>query len=112
MTLRKEVGDIKGIAYFRNGQVVFTPERAQIADFDKLPLPDFSLVRYANIKQYSVGRIRGCGMDCEFCTVKGKPRPASSQRMLEYISSLVEKRNARNFFIVDDLFGQQTRLRL
>ena len=76
-------------------------------DFDKLPLPDFSLVRYAKIKIYPVERIRGCGMDCEFCTVKGKPRYASPERLLERISFLLETKDARKFFIVDDLFGQQ-----
>jgi radical SAM superfamily enzyme YgiQ (UPF0313 family) len=46
-------------------------------------------------------------MDCEFCTVKGKPRFASPERLLESISNLLETKDARHFFIVDDLFGQQ-----
>ncbi|MDD2702582.1 MAG: radical SAM protein [Candidatus Omnitrophica bacterium] len=104
---KKDVSGIKGIAFLKNGQVVLTPERKPILDFDKYPLPDFSLVRYAMIKLYPVGRIRGCGMDCEFCTVKGKPRCASPERLLESIRQLLETRDARHFFIVDDLFGQQ-----
>ena len=104
---RRDVNNINGIAYLNNGEVVYTPKREPIVDFDKLPLPDFSLVRYAKIKLYPVGRIRGCGMDCEFCTVKGKPRYASPERLLECISFLLETKDARHFFIVDDLFGQQ-----
>ncbi|MFC1657859.1 B12-binding domain-containing radical SAM protein [Candidatus Omnitrophota bacterium] len=104
---KADVGKIKGIAYLKNGQVFLTPEREPLNDFDKLPLPDFSLVRYAKIKLYPVERIRGCGMDCEFCTVKGKPRFASPERLLERISFLLETKDARHFFIVDDLFGQQ-----
>lgn len=104
---KRKVSEVRGIAYLHNGQVIHTPAREPITDFDKLPLPNFSLVRYAKIKIYPVGRIRGCGMDCEFCTVKGKPRCASAERLLEQISSLVETVNAKNFFIVDDLFGQQ-----
>jgi radical SAM superfamily enzyme YgiQ (UPF0313 family) len=46
-------------------------------------------------------------MNCEFCTVKGKPRAACPERLLEQIRLLVETRDARHFFIVDDLFGQQ-----
>lgn len=103
---KMEAENVKGIAYLRNGRVVLTKAREPLTDFDKLPSPNFSLVRYAKIKLYPVGRIRGCGMDCEFCTVKGKPRPASCERLLEDISFLVETSNARNFFIVDDLFGQ------
>ena len=99
--------EIPGVAFLRNGRIVSTPAGEPITDFDRLPLPDFSLVRYARIKIYPVGRIRGCGMDCEFCTVKGRPRCASPERLLEHISRLVETVGARQFFIVDDLFGQQ-----
>ncbi len=101
------VDDVKGIAYNKDGEVVYTQPRKPITDFDKLPLPDFSLVRYAHIQVYQVERIRGCGMDCEFCTVKGKPRFASPERLLERISFLLETKDARKFFVVDDLFGQQ-----
>jgi radical SAM superfamily enzyme YgiQ (UPF0313 family) len=104
---KRDLSEIKGIAYLNNGKVIYTPRRAPITDFNKLPLPNFSLVRYAKIKIYPVERIRGCGMDCEFCTVKGKPRHAPPERILEQISFLLETQNARHFFIVDDLFGQQ-----
>lgn len=101
------IDEVKGIAYLKDGKVVCTPEREPLCDFDSLPLPDFSLVRYARIKMYPVGRIRGCGMDCEFCAVKGAPRHASPERLLESISGLLETHDARHFMIVDDLFGQQ-----
>jgi len=104
---KQEISQVKGIAFLRNGELITTPHREPLTDFDKLPMPDFSLVRYAKIKLYPVERIRGCGMDCEFCTVKGKPRAACPDRLLEQIRLLVETRDARHFFIVDDLFGQQ-----
>jgi len=104
---KRDVNDVKGIAYLSNGEVVCTSTREPLTDFDKLPLPNFSLVRYAKIKLYPVERTRGCAMACEFCTVRGKPRYASPERLLEHISFLVETRKARHFFIVDDLFGQQ-----
>ena len=104
---KKKIINVKGIAYRRDGDIIYTSKRELLTDFDKLPLPDFSLVRYSKIKLYPVERIRGCGMDCEFCTVKGKPRYASPERLLGHISYLLETRDARHFFIVDDLFGQQ-----
>ncbi len=97
---------IRGIAYLQGDEVVQTEGREPLTDFDKFPLPDFSLVRYAKIRLFPVGRIRGCGMDCEFCTVKGKPRPSTPERFLAHISSLHETFGAKRFFIVDDLFGQ------
>ena len=102
-----DVDKVKGIAYLNNGRVIVTPKREPLTDFEKFPLPDFSLVRYAKIKIYPVERIRGCGMDCEFCTVKGKPRHAPPERLLAQISFLLETQEARHFFVVDDLFGQQ-----
>ena len=104
---RQDVRPIRGIAYRENGEVTCTPAREPLTDFDKFPFPDFSLVRYARIRVYPVERIRGCPMQCEFCTVKGKPRAASAERLLANISYLVESHNATHFFVVDDLFGQQ-----
>jgi radical SAM superfamily enzyme YgiQ (UPF0313 family) len=96
---------VAGIAFMRDGDVVQTETRAPITDFEHLPLPDFSLVRHARVSVYPVGWVRGCGMDCEFCTVKGKPRAASVERVMTQITTLIENYGARRFFIVDDLFG-------
>jgi len=104
---RREASSVKGIAYWDGGNVARTPDHEPLTDFDELPYPDFSLVRYAKIVIFPVERIRGCCMNCEFCTVKGKPRCASVDRLLGNLSHLVETHNARQFFIVDDLFGQQ-----
>lgn len=97
---------IAGIAFQRDERTVQTPARELLRDFSMLPLPDFSLVRYARISIYPVSWVRGCGMHCEFCTVKGKVRCPAPEHVLEQITSLVERRNARVFFVVDDLFGQ------
>lgn len=98
--------DIAGIAFLREGRMVRSREREPLTDFDKLPLPDFSLLRYAKIKIYPVGWVRGCGMNCEFCTVKGKVRCPAPEYVLNQITALVERQDARHLFLVDDLFGQ------
>jgi radical SAM superfamily enzyme YgiQ (UPF0313 family) len=97
---------VAGIAFLRDGRVITTAERPPLTDFAALPLPDFSLLRYARIKLYPISWTRGCCMNCEFCTVKGKPRAAPPERVVEQIATLLEKHNARHFFIVDDLFVQ------
>ena len=101
-----DLSDIRGIAFLKDGQVVRTPAREPLTDFDALPIPDFSVLRYARLKVFPVSGVRGCGMDCEFCSVKGRPRRASPERMLEQFASACEKHDARIFFITDDLFGQ------
>jgi radical SAM superfamily enzyme YgiQ (UPF0313 family) len=102
--LRKE--EIAGLAFLQGREVVQTPPRPLMTGFEHLPVPDFSLIRYAKIIIYPVGRVRGCGMDCEFCTVKGKARYGTPEYLMAQISSLHEIQGARQFFIVDDLFGQ------
>ena len=103
---KRPKSEICGIAYLDHDRLVQNAAREPLTHFDRLPMPDFSLVRYAKLKIYSVGRVRGCGMDCEFCTVKGKARYAHPERLMEQIASLYETRGARRFFVVDDLFGQ------
>lgn len=103
MKERESLRGIPGISFLENGQLKTNPpEFLEAPDLNDLPFPDFGLLRYAKIKIYPIGRIRGCGMNCEFCSVKGKPRWASSSHFLNIVKWLVETRKARHFFIVDD----------
>ncbi len=98
--------DVCGVAYLDGDGRIRQSTRDPVADLDGLPVPDFSLLRYGRVRVYPVGRVRGCGMNCEFCTVKGTPRYASPERLMDQFTSLYEKQGAKAFFIVDDLFGQ------
>ncbi|MHC5035175.1 MAG: B12-binding domain-containing radical SAM protein, partial [Planctomycetota bacterium] len=98
--------DVGGVAYLDGNGRIRQSTRDPVADLDGLPVPDFSLLRYGRVRVYPVGRVRGCGMNCEFCTVKGRPRYASPERLMHQFTSLYEKHGAKTFFIVDDLFGQ------
>jgi len=102
------INNIPGISFWENGrQKSNSPAMLQVPDLSDLPYPDFGLLRYAKkIKTYPIGRVRGCGMNCEFCSVKGKPRWASPQYMFHLVKWLVETRGARHFFIVDDRFEE------
>ena len=101
-----DLSEVRGIAFLKDGQVTRTSMREPITAFDELPIPDFSVLRHTRMKYYPVSGIRGCGMNCEFCTVKGKPRFASPERVMEQFASIYEKWGGKVFFIVDDLFGQ------
>jgi len=41
-------------------------------------------------------------MNCEFCSVRGKPRWAHARHLFSQVKWLIETRRARHFFIVDD----------
>jgi radical SAM superfamily enzyme YgiQ (UPF0313 family) len=101
-----DLRSVAGLVYREDGETIRTASRPPIRDLDALPLPDFYLLRYAALSLFPVERVRGCGMNCEFCTVKGRPRYASPERLVEQVAKIVETMNAKHFFIVDDLFGQ------
>ncbi|MFH1024263.1 MAG: radical SAM protein [Planctomycetota bacterium] len=103
----RDPAGIPGVAFLRDGRVVQTPSRAPVTEFAQLPCPDFSLVRHARISLFPIGWVRGCGMNCEFCTVKGKVRFPTPEHAIDQIVTHFERHNARHFFIVDDLFGQR-----
>jgi len=112
--------DVSGVSYLLNGVVWHNTQDGQrvnnIKDKEELlnklmnveqnldcqPYADFGLVKHAKIKIYPVSRIRGCGMMCEFCSVRGKGVWASPEHFFGQIKWLVETRNAKEFFVVDD----------
>ncbi len=96
---------VDGIAFLKNSNVFKTPERPLIHDFDKLPMPDFNLLRYAKMKYYPINRTRGCNLRCEFCAVKEKARCASPKKIMEQIEYLVENKKVRHFFEASDHFA-------
>jgi len=104
-TLRQKnsLSQIPGISYWQDAQIKTNPpEKLEISDLNDLPLPNFGLLKYAKLKIYPIGRIRGCSMRCEFCSVRGKPNWAGPEHLFETVKWLAETRKARQFFIVDD----------
>lgn len=108
LTGTESIFDIPGISFLAAGQVrTNAPMMLEVPNLDELPYPDFGLLRYARkMNYYPIGRIRGCGMNCEFCSVKGKCRWATAQHFFGTINWLVETRGARYFFLVDDRLEQ------
>ena len=96
---------VAGIAFIKDGVVFKTPDKPLIEDFDNLPYPDFSLVKYAKIKVYPISRVRGCNMHCEFCAVKDRARYATPKKMMAQIAHSVETYGAKNFFESSDHFA-------
>ena len=94
---------IMGISFLENEQIKHTlPERLEIPNLNNLPFPNFGLLKYAKLKVYPIGRIRGCSKACEFCSVRGKPSWSSGEHLFKTVEWLVKTRRATKFFIVDD----------
>ena len=97
---------ILGISFMNNGHAHTTDPRPLMETFEHLPLPDFGLLRFARLRIYPVTRIRGCGNRCEFCSVKGRARCATPERLVDQFAYLAETFRAHKFLIVDDQFAQ------
>ncbi|MDI6734402.1 MAG: hypothetical protein QMD50_02870 [Patescibacteria group bacterium] len=100
----KKVSDIAGISFWEGvTKKTNPPAMIELPDLSQLPYPDFGLLRYSRkMNVYPIGRGRGCGMNCEFCSVRGALRCASARYLFGCVKWLVDTRGARNFFIVDD----------
>jgi AraC-like DNA-binding protein len=101
----KNLENIHGIAFRHDKDIIETPRRKAIKDLSRLPLPDFSLLRYAKITLYPVSWTRGCGMHCEFCTVKGKVRYGTVDYAFRQFTSVYERFGGKEFFIEDRLYN-------
>lgn len=75
------IDNVRGIAFIKNGEVVFTPRRKRKADLSEIPLPSWKGVPLQNYLDHNCGvnslsrksitmiATRGCPHNCTFCTV-------------------------------------------
>jgi radical SAM superfamily enzyme YgiQ (UPF0313 family) len=96
---------VAGIIFRKEEEIIKTAKQPLINDFEEIPIPNFDLLRYAKLKVYPLGRIRGCNMNCEFCMVNEKVRCSPPQYIMRQIAYLVENRKARKFFETSDHFA-------
>lgn len=94
-------GDVRGVAYVRDGQIVATPMRPHIKDLDALrpawELLDWDTYHY-NIEPWgrmaSILTSRGCMMGCSFCSHRqfwrGDWRGRNPKKVIEEIRELVD----------------------
>ncbi|NTU72055.1 MAG: radical SAM protein [Coriobacteriia bacterium] len=106
------VGDVAGIAYRADGEIVANPMRPHIADLDTITpawhLLDWSLYHY-NIEPWgrmaSILTTRGCMMGCSFCSHRafwrGDWRARNPEKVLDEIRVLVEQYDVEFITLID-----------
>jgi len=108
---------VPGVMFMKDGEIIETPAPPQLETLDESPLPDWDLINFKYHQINLDGRkkdtalletSRGCTFKCKFCAVpaywKGTQRYKSTGRVVEEVKQLVA-RNIKQFFIVDDGFG-------
>ncbi len=116
---KKQLNEILGVAYRKDGEVKVNSPRPFIENLDELPYPAYDLVDmeqylspkkigYRSFRNRAISMItsRGCPFNCCFCSVHlhmGKQfRAHSASYVLNHIQFVVEKFNVKNIFFEDD----------
>jgi magnesium-protoporphyrin IX monomethyl ester (oxidative) cyclase len=116
---KKQLSEILGIAYRKNGEIRVTSGRPFIKNLDELPYPAYDLVNmelylnpkkigYRSFRNRAISMItsRGCPFDCCFCSVHlhmGREfRANSASYVINHVQYVVEKFNVKNIFFEDD----------
>jgi radical SAM superfamily enzyme YgiQ (UPF0313 family) len=115
----RDIAQVKGIAYRKDGIVCKTDTRSQVEELDSIPFPyydgfkDFSLQKYngfVGLPRPTAALItsRGCVFDCAYCgsvNFWGKKwRSRSARNVLDEIEHLVKDMDARSIYVFDDNF--------
>jgi len=111
--------DIAGIAFRKDGKVLFSPPRSPINDLDSLAFPAWDLLdnfparyrpalfKYRRLPSTHVVSARGCPNKCIFCdtSVFGRRvRFHSPEYVLELVNYLVEDFGIKEIIFEDDQF--------
>lgn len=116
---KKQLSEILGIAYRKDGKVIVNQPRPFIENLDELPYPAYNLVDmeqylnpekigYRSFQDRAISMVtsRGCPFNCCFCAVHlhmGKRfRAHSADYVLKHIQYVVDKFKVKNIFFEDD----------
>jgi radical SAM superfamily enzyme YgiQ (UPF0313 family) len=114
---RRNLEDIQGIIYQKNGTIFKNDLRPPISDLDELPMPARDLLPLTKYKGWGPLKkqptthlitSRGCPFDCIFCSEKSvfgnRYRKRSPKRIVDEIEYLIKTYGMNELAFYDDLF--------
>jgi radical SAM superfamily enzyme YgiQ (UPF0313 family) len=112
--------EVKGIAFTKNSQVIFTPPQDRLVNLDELPFPDFSLFSietylrsfnpFTRKKEAGPRRMifissRGCPYSCHFCSKSARTyRSMGPQQIYRMLDALKQEFQVEEIVFNDELF--------
>ncbi|NQT75356.1 MAG: B12-binding domain-containing radical SAM protein [Candidatus Omnitrophica bacterium] len=120
---KKDLYDVKGIYFKKEGSVIYTGKRDMIKDLDSLPMLPYEILSMDRYSVFEIGKgrsatvftSRGCPYRCKFCAspvVSPTWRPFSVKRVMENVKLLQERYGMSNIYFQDDnLAGSLSRFR-
>ena len=109
----KNVSEVAGVTFRKNGQIIRTPDRPFIQNIDDLPHPAYKHFQLSNYKisgktYLPVITSRGCPFQCSFCLVSrmcGRLfRARSPKNVVDELEWLKDTYDADAFSFYDDTF--------
>ena len=109
----RELSDVAGLSFLRDGVAVHNPLRERCADLDELPFPDLKLlVGSEKLSTTPIMTSWGCPFACNFCSVTAmfgrKYRFRSAESV---VAEIQDKRPTRIFFYDDNMAADRQRLK-
>ncbi|MFH1202735.1 MAG: radical SAM protein [Candidatus Omnitrophota bacterium] len=105
---KKNLEDISGIAYRKNGNIVLNPTRPLLQDINILPEPAWHLLPIAEYPEYALMGTRGCWEGCIFCNSPAfwqkKIRYILPQRLVDWAEHLTKDYGKKTIRFRDDYF--------
>ncbi|MGE4298494.1 MAG: radical SAM protein [Desulfovibrionaceae bacterium] len=118
---KQDLSTVHGIAFMRDGRVLYTPPRPIMDNLDGLPFPAYDTFSLAEYKSPEIPReymdltgthvmtSRGCPFHCHFCSVNrlfnGKWAFRSPENVVDELELLRDTRGVRHVYFSDDLFA-------
>jgi anaerobic magnesium-protoporphyrin IX monomethyl ester cyclase len=107
---RKQVADVVGISFRRNGETVHNPLHQACADLDTLPFPDLTLIKgYERLSNTPIMTSWGCPFACNFCSVTAMFGRKYRFRSAESVVAEIKEKNPEKIFFYDDNFAANRR---
>ena len=115
---QRELDNVKGVTFRKNGMIVSNPDRPLNKDVDALPFPDRDLagvqyksaifgVKINSRKFTTMLSSRGCPFNCSFCGIRKFTRRAWRPRSVENVMAELEylqSEGYEQFLFADDNF--------
>ena len=109
---KKDIADVKGISYRRDGRIITNDSRLEILNLDEIPFDNRDLL--IDVQKYSkeaLGQIhtsRGCHYNCAYCSSsiiwEKKVRFRSAANVIKEIDYLYHQYHVKDINFADDNF--------
>lgn len=105
---QKNISDVKGLTYKKDGRVISNEDAPLINNLDTIPLPAYHLLKMDLYDRYNIITSRGCPYSCSYCAsnviFKHNVRYRSAKYVLDEIEYLLHNYDKKRFWFSDDTF--------